>query len=296
MRFSLRDDVFPLLTTKKVFWRGVCEELLWFVKGCTDANLLAAKDIHIWDGNGSREFLDGRGLTSNREGDLGPVYGFQWRHFGAEYAGADADYTGKGIDHDQLQACIAAIRSSPEDRRIVLTAWNPLDLHKMALPPCHMFCQFYVANGELSCQVAPPTPSIQLSHHAYLMHGGCCRCTSAAPTWGSACPSTSPRTPCSPAWSPTSAACGAGTSCTPSATHTCTSTTSTLCASSSLDLPAPSPSSVSTPTRPTSTRSSWPTSRSRGTSLAPPSRCPWPSSWKFGCSRCLLENVLLGFL
>lgn len=77
MRFSLRNNVFPLLTTKKVFWRGVVEELLWFVKGSTNAKELSDKSIHIWDGNGSREFLDGRGLHHREEGDLGPVYGFQ---------------------------------------------------------------------------------------------------------------------------------------------------------------------------------------------------------------------------
>ena len=151
MRYSLRDDVFPLLTTKRVFWRGVAEELLWFVKGSTNANELAAKDIHIWDGNGSREFLDSRGLTDRQEGDLGPVYGFQWRHFGAPYTNFDQDYTGLGID--QLIECIHKIKNSPEDRRIIMTAWNPTDLDKMALPPCHMFAQFYVANGELSCQM-----------------------------------------------------------------------------------------------------------------------------------------------
>eukprot|EP00752_Nemacystus_decipiens_P001422 g1402.t1 len=151
MRFSLRDERFPLLTTKRVFWRGVAEELLWFVAGCTNANVLKDRGIHIWDGNGSREFLDGLGLTEREEGDLGPVYGFQWRHFGAEYTDMHADYTGKGVD--QLAECINKIKTNPEDRRIVLSAWNPSDLGKMALPPCHMFCQFYVAEGELSCQM-----------------------------------------------------------------------------------------------------------------------------------------------
>lgn len=155
MRFSLRDGVFPLLTTKKVFWRGVAEELLWFVKGCTNAKLLADKDIHIWDGNGSREFLDKIGLKNREEGDLGPVYGFQWRHFGAAYDTMHADYSGQGVD--QLRECIERIKNTPEDRRIVMTAWNPADLKKMALPPCHMFCQFYVADGELSCQVSRST-------------------------------------------------------------------------------------------------------------------------------------------
>jgi len=151
LRFSLRDNVFPLLTTKRVFWRGVAEELLWFVSGKTNSNLLKDKKIGIWDGNSSREYLDKIGLGHREEGDLGPVYGFQWRHFGAEYKDMHADYTGKGID--QLAAAIETIKTNPEDRRIIVSAWNPADLGKMALPPCHMFCQFYVANGELSCQM-----------------------------------------------------------------------------------------------------------------------------------------------
>ena len=85
MRFDLRRS-FPVLTTKRVFWRGVAEELLWFVRGSTNAALLRDKDIHIWDGNGSRAFLDANGLGHREEWDLGPVYGFQWRHFGAECA------------------------------------------------------------------------------------------------------------------------------------------------------------------------------------------------------------------
>lgn len=143
MRFSLRDGRLPLLTTKRTFWRGVAEELLWFVSGNTNANDLAEKDIHIWDGNGSREFLDQRGLSHREVGDLGPVYGFQWRHFGAEYVDMHTDYTGKGVD--QLAECIDKIKNNPEDRRIIMSAWNPADLHLMALPPCHMFCQFYVS-------------------------------------------------------------------------------------------------------------------------------------------------------
>ena len=143
MRYSLRDDTIPLLTTKRTFWRGVAEELLWFVKGSTNANELAEKNIHIWDGNGSREFLDSRGLGHREEGDLGPVYGFQWRHFGAEYSDMHADYSGKGVD--QLADCIDKIINNPEDRRIIMSAWNPKDLDLMALPPCHMFCQFYVS-------------------------------------------------------------------------------------------------------------------------------------------------------
>merc|ERR1712083_1158792 len=150
MRFSLQ-KTFPLLTTKRVFWRGVMEELLWFVKGDTNAKNLSDKGIKIWDGNGSREFLDKRGLSHREEMDLGPVYGFQWRHFGTKYVDMHTDYTGKGVD--QLAECIRKIKEDPTDRRILLSAWNPADLSLMALPPCHMFCQFYVANGELSCQM-----------------------------------------------------------------------------------------------------------------------------------------------
>ena len=151
MRFNLRNDILPLLTTKRVFWRGVCQELLWFIQGCTDGKELSKKNIRIWDGNGSREFLDSRGLTDYEVGDLGPVYGFQWRHFGAKYINCHTNYNKQGID--QLMNVINTIKTNPYSRRIVMTAWNPSDIPKMALPPCHMFCQFYVANGELSCQM-----------------------------------------------------------------------------------------------------------------------------------------------
>jgi len=148
MKYDLRKS-FPLLTTKRVFWRGVVEELLWFVKGDTNAKNLSDKGVKIWDANGSREFLDKRGLSHREEMDLGPVYGFQWRHFGAKYVDMHTDYTGQGVD--QLAECINSIKNNPSDRRIIMSAWNPADLSLMALPPCHMFCQFYVANGELSC-------------------------------------------------------------------------------------------------------------------------------------------------
>ena len=159
LRFSLADATLPLLTTKRTFLRGIVEELLWFVRGCTDAKQLSAKGVKIWDGNGSKEFLEKRGLGHRREGDLGPVYGFQWRHFGAKYEDCDADYTGQGVD--QLQECIHKIKNDPTDRRIILSAWNPAGasatslllfrslttsaaIPEMALPPCHMMCQFYV--------------------------------------------------------------------------------------------------------------------------------------------------------
>lgn len=86
------------MTTKRVFWRGVVEELLWFIRGSTNSKELAAKKVHIWDPNSTREYLDSVGLSDRVEGDLGPVYGFQWRHCGAEYKDMFTDYTGKGVD------------------------------------------------------------------------------------------------------------------------------------------------------------------------------------------------------
>ncbi|CAH0561295.1 unnamed protein product [Brassicogethes aeneus] len=151
MRYSLRNNVFPLLTTKRVFWKGVVEELLWFIRGCTNAQELSAKGVHIWDPNSTREYLDNIGLTHREEGDLGPIYGFQWRHFGAEYKGMHENYKNKGLD--QLAHVINTIKNRPNDRRIIMCAWNPLDIPEMALPPCHCLVQFFVANNELSCML-----------------------------------------------------------------------------------------------------------------------------------------------
>lgn len=145
-------DGFPLLTTKKVHFKAIKEELLWFLSGSTDSATLTEKGVRIWDANGSRETLDALGFTERREGDLGPVYGFQWRHFGAEYAGPDASYDGKGVD--QISTLIENLKAHPTSRRHILTAWNPADLHKMALPPCHIFSQFYVTNDRrLHCHL-----------------------------------------------------------------------------------------------------------------------------------------------
>ena len=141
MTFNLRES-FPLLTTKKVYWKGVVEELLWFISGSTDSNILKEKGVKIWEGNSSREFLDSRGLSHYDQGDIGAGYGFQWRHFGAKYTNMYDSYEGKGID--QLKDVIYKIKNTPDDRRIIMSAWNPTDLDKMALPPCHIFVQFWV--------------------------------------------------------------------------------------------------------------------------------------------------------
>ncbi|KAJ3311464.1 Thymidylate synthase [Blyttiomyces sp. JEL0837] len=160
MRFSLLDNVLPLFTTKRVALRAVFEELMWFIRGCTDSVKLSEKGVKIWEGNGSREALDRVGLVGNRVGDLGPVYGFQWRHFGAEYKGPEADYTGEGVD--QLFEVIKKIKENPTDRRILLSAWNPKDLTKMALPPCHLLSQFHVSNTSQQDPSSPLRLSCQL--------------------------------------------------------------------------------------------------------------------------------------
>uniref|UniRef100_A0A0N5AKV1 Thymidylate synthase n=1 Tax=Syphacia muris TaxID=451379 RepID=A0A0N5AKV1_9BILA len=149
--YSLRNGVIPLLTTKRVYWKGVVEELLWFIRGETNSKTLSAKNVKIWDANGSRQFLDKLGFTDRPEGDLGPIYGFQWRHWGAQYCGVDGDYKGKGID--QLNEVIRLIKEQPHSRRIILSSWNVQDLDQMALPPCHTLAQFAVRGGELHCQL-----------------------------------------------------------------------------------------------------------------------------------------------
>lgn len=152
MRFSLRENRVPFLTTKKLAWKTCLKELLWFLKGSTNNKLLKEQNVHIWDDNGSRDFLDSRGLSHLEEDDLGPVYGHQWRHFNAKYTDCHMDYSGKGVD--QIQYIIEQLKN-PEtrtSRRLVMSAWNPCQLNEMALPPCHVLCQFNVVNGiQLSC-------------------------------------------------------------------------------------------------------------------------------------------------
>lgn len=130
MRFDLADG-FPLVTTKKVHTRSIIHELLWFLKGDQNIAYLKENGVSIWD-----EWAD-------QNGDLGPVYGVQWR----SWMGAD----GKTID--QISDIVAQIKKNPDSRRLIVSAWNVADIGKMALPPCHAFFQFYVANGKLSCQL-----------------------------------------------------------------------------------------------------------------------------------------------
>ena len=130
-RFDLRER-FPLLTTKKVHWKSVVYELLWFLRGDTNIKWLQERGVTIWN-----EWADANG-------DLGPVYGYQWRHWPAR----------DGLQIDQIARVVEAIKKSPHSRRHIVTAWNPADVEKMVLPPCHALFQFYVSTrGELSCQL-----------------------------------------------------------------------------------------------------------------------------------------------
>jgi thymidylate synthase len=163
MRFSLENNTIPILTTKKTAWKTCLKELLWFIRGETDNRILKQQNVHIWDANGTREFLDSVGLTEYEEDELGCIYGWQWRHFNKPYipnrvSAADTNDVNEVTEIeagvDQLQQIITALKdpSQRTSRRLIMTAWNPCQLHQMALPPCHVICQFNVHDGnKLSC-------------------------------------------------------------------------------------------------------------------------------------------------
>ncbi|MBO7173107.1 MAG: thymidylate synthase [Burkholderiaceae bacterium] len=129
MRFNLQEG-FPLVTTKKLHLRSIIHELLWFLQGDSNIKYLKDNGVSIWD-----EWAD-------ENGELGPVYGVQWRN-----------WTGREQNVDQIAELIKTIKTNPDSRRMIVTAWNVAEIHKMALPPCHMMFQVYVANGKLSCQL-----------------------------------------------------------------------------------------------------------------------------------------------
>lgn len=130
LRFDLRQG-FPAVTTKKLFFRGVKEELLWFLRGSTNARELQEKDVHIWD------------EWAGEDGDLGPIYGYQWRSWPAP----------DGRHIDQIAQVLDNLRTHPDSRRHLVSAWNVADLDRMALAPCHVLFQFHVAEDSLSCQL-----------------------------------------------------------------------------------------------------------------------------------------------
>ena len=185
MRFDLADG-FPLLTTKKVHLKSIIHELLWFLNGDTNVRYLQDNGVRIWN------------EWAGPDGDLGHIYGYQWRSW--------PDYDGGHID--QISRAIDDIKHNPDSRRIIVSSWNVADIPNMNLPPCHAFFQFYVADGRLSS-------------------------TSAAPTASSGCRSTSLHTLCSFRWLLRSAVSGPESSSIPPATPTSTTTTSIRCVSSS---------------------------------------------------------------
>ena len=141
---------FPLLTTKKVFFRGIVEELLWFISGSTDSRLLEQKGVNIWRQNSSREYLDSVGLSHLPEGCIGAGYGFQWRNFGADFESYDTSQRSGHVNiyshgYDQIENLVYLLKNDPNSRRILLCSWNPSQLKDMALPPCHVIFQLYTS-------------------------------------------------------------------------------------------------------------------------------------------------------
>ena len=134
--YNIRNYRLPLFTHRKMFYRGIIEELLFFISGKTDTKLLESKNVNIWKGNTTREFLDSRNLNHLNEGDMGAGYSFQLRHFGAEYVNAKTDYSNQGFD--QLKYVIDLIKRDPNSRRILFSYWNPVDLDRVALPSCFL--------------------------------------------------------------------------------------------------------------------------------------------------------------
>lgn len=152
MRFELKNKTMPILTTKKMAWKSCLKELLWFISGETDNRILQKKGVTIWEKNGKRDYLDSRGLYNNEEGDLGPIYGHQWRYFNAPYTNCNKSYKGLGVD--QLSNIIKNLKDNENkySRRLVMSSWNPCQLDEMSLPPCHVLSQFHVTEkNKLTC-------------------------------------------------------------------------------------------------------------------------------------------------
>lgn len=179
MRFSLKDGKIPILTTKKTAWKTCLKELLWFIRGETNNKILKEQGVHIWDANGSREFLDSRGLFNYEEDELGPIYGRQWRQFNKPFFSKGQEDMTKEEGIDQLQQIIDALKDPNQrtSRRLIMTAWNPCQLVQMALPPCHILCQFNVHDGnKLSCMMVQRScdvflgQPINIASYSFLTH------------------------------------------------------------------------------------------------------------------------------
>ena len=203
MRFSLSNGKIPILTTKKTAWKTCLKELLWFIRGETDNKILKEQNVHIWDANGSREFLDSRGLNDYDIDELGPIYAYQWRQFNKPFFCKKDQQTyndGKTLNNlrkecittyslllndlktqgvDQLQEIIDQLKNpkTRTSRRLIMTAWNPCQLDEMALPPCHILCQFNVHDGnQLSCALYQRScdvalgKSFNIASYSFLTH------------------------------------------------------------------------------------------------------------------------------
>lgn len=149
LRFNLRNNSFPLMTTRRLWLRGIFEELMFYIRGQSNNRILEQKGVHVWTSNTTREFLDSVGMHDFQVGDMGASYGFNFRHFGAKYRGCDADYKNEGFD--QLTFVLKEIEKNPTSRRLIIDLWDPTQ--PCALPPCLYNYQFYVKNGELSCMM-----------------------------------------------------------------------------------------------------------------------------------------------
>lgn len=174
MRFPLNNNTIPIMTTKKLAWKTCFKELFWFINGETDNKKLKKQNVNIWNGNGSREFLNSRGLRHYEEDDLGPIYGYQWRNFDLPYRNTKhyevykSNYRlvkeRKSYYADQLGDIIEILKDKENrsSRRLVMSAWNPNQLNKMALPPCHILSQFNVINDKLYCNMYQRSADIGL--------------------------------------------------------------------------------------------------------------------------------------
>lgn len=145
---------FPLMTSKKMFTKGIVAELLWFLRGCTDSKELEREGVNIWKHNSSREYLDSNGFQEYEEGELGPIYGWQWRSFNAQWSPKRTSVAHQDTHCvDQLQYVLEELLHPNYSRRAILSAWNPCQLKQMALPPCHILYSFYKDSRGLSCMM-----------------------------------------------------------------------------------------------------------------------------------------------
>tara|TARA_R110002012_G_scaffold278402_1_gene466046 strand:- start:17773 stop:18642 length:870 start_codon:yes stop_codon:yes gene_type:complete len=176
-KYTLVNNTLPLLTTKKVAWKTCLKELLWFISGDTNNSTLKSQNVGIWNGNSTREFLDSRNLMNYEEGELGPIYGYQWRNWNAPYLGMDVNHRENGID--QLETIVKSLKHPTErySRRLILSAWNVDQLNQMALPPCHVLSQFHVLDdNKLYCTLYQRSGDVGLgvpfniASYAFLTH------------------------------------------------------------------------------------------------------------------------------